>query len=108
MHFDLGDDMYAAQLDVYHHLHCLDTLRRVVYGTYYNESQANPDPKQATIHEYHINHCVDMLAQVIQCSGNLNLVTVYWAKNLVQPQTDFSIERKCVNFDKLTDWITAS
>lgn len=31
---DVWDDAYAAIFDVYHHIHCLNSLRHIVYGDY--------------------------------------------------------------------------
>jgi hypothetical protein len=102
--FGLKEDMYVAHLDVFHLMHCLNTLRQIVFGKYYNQSQANADINTSKFIDVHINHCVDMLAQSIQCSGNTNLVTVHWTKNFENPMPDFSIDRKCIDFSKLTEW----
>lgn len=84
----LGDDAYATALDIYHQLHCVNTLRRIAYGTYYNVQMGNPDGINATLREMHINHCVDILMQAIQCSGNANLVTFHWVEKLQHPFPD--------------------
>lgn len=121
----LGDDAYATALDIYHQLHCVNTLRQIAYGTYYNVQMGNPDGINATLREMHINHCVDILMQAIQCSGNANLITFHWVEKLQRPFPDMqvktlffgswilliyprSIDRKCINFDKLTDWRLAN
>jgi hypothetical protein len=54
--------------------------------------------------EVHINHCVDMLAQTIQCTGNLNLITMHWTETKSFPFPDMSIKHKCIDFDVLTEW----
>src|SRR3954469_7944820 len=35
-HFGMGDDAYVGSLDVLHLIHCLNGLRHMVYGYYYN------------------------------------------------------------------------
>lgn len=82
----LGDDAYVTVLDVYHHLHCLNSLRRIAYGAYYSEEMGNAT--RASMTEIHINHCVDMLAQALQCSGNVNLITMHWVETQVYPFPD--------------------
>jgi hypothetical protein len=67
----LGDDAYAAVLDVFHQIHCLNQFRKFAYADYYHMKIANADPEALTTHEVHTNHCVDILLQAIQCSGNL-------------------------------------
>lgn len=77
----LGDDAYASIFDVYHQLHCLNELRRIAYSNYYNSSTAPQHHKQeGEMINIHINHCVDMLMQTIQCSGNVNLITMHWVE----------------------------
>lgn len=73
----LGDDAYAAVLDVFHQIHCLNQLRKFAYADYYHMKIANADPEALTTHEVHTNHCVDILLQTIQCSGNLRKSSVF-------------------------------
>ncbi|KAF1939249.1 hypothetical protein EJ02DRAFT_457105 [Clathrospora elynae] len=98
----LGDDAYAAIFDVYHHVHCLNSLRHVAYGTYYNRSMARVETVKQR--EIHINHCIDILLQGIQCNANLDLIPLHWVETQQYPFPDMSINKKCVNFDGLTDW----
>lgn len=99
----LGEDVYAAHLDVFHQLHCLNSLREIAYGGYYNVSMGDASKKDE-LYEVHINHCVDILMQALQCSGNVNLITLHWYETQEFPHPDFSINRQCVAFDKLTEW----
>ncbi|KAI0170556.1 hypothetical protein BJ166DRAFT_588682 [Pestalotiopsis sp. NC0098] len=98
----LGDDAYGVVFDVYHQLHCLNSLRKIAYGSYYNESQGRAD--KLKLREIHINHCADILFQALTCSGNVNLMTLHWVETQVRPWPDMSINRKCVNFDALTEF----
>ncbi|KAK8923291.1 hypothetical protein VCV18_007354 [Metarhizium anisopliae] len=98
----LGDDAYAGVLDVYHQLHCLNSLRQIAYGAYYNASTVNP--KVARLPEIHVNHCVDILMQALQCSGNVNIITLDWVETQTYPFPDMSVNRQCVNFERLTAW----
>lgn len=98
----LGDDAYGAVFDVYHHLHCLNSLRKIAYGGHYNVSQGRTDTLK--LREMHINHCADILFQAIQCSGNVNLMTLHWVETQNNPWPDMSINRQCINFDRLTEF----
>jgi hypothetical protein len=105
--FGLGDDAYATTMDVFHQLHCLNMLRRLVYPDYYktatNQFPNAKHPKE--MYEIHMGHCVDMLMQAIQCSGNLNLITMHWVKEEPWPFPDMSMNKQCVaDFGMLTDW----
>ena len=98
----LGDDAYAAIFDVYHHVHCLNSLRHIAYGEYYNKSQARAHTIKQR--EIHINHCIDILLQGIQCNANLDLIPLHWVETQEYPFPDMSINKKCVDFDGLTEW----
>ncbi|KAH8597608.1 hypothetical protein B0O99DRAFT_684918 [Bisporella sp. PMI_857] len=98
----LGDDAYAAIFDVYHQLHCINALRRIAYADYY--SSPIPDATHETLREIHVNHCIDILLQGIQCSGNVNLIPLTWRQTQLRPFPEMSINRKCINFDKLTEF----
>jgi len=98
----LGDDAYITALDVYHQLHCLNTLRQIAYGEkYYPKVMANHDKP---IWKVHVDHCVDILMQELQCSGNVNLVPYHWVENHERPFPVFGINRQCVDFEALTQW----
>jgi hypothetical protein len=98
----LGDDAYAAVFDVCHQLHCLNNFRKMAYGGYYNMSQGRKDTRR--LRELHINHCADILLQALQCSGNVNLMTLHWVETQSHPWPDMSINRQCVDFDHLTEF----
>jgi hypothetical protein len=104
--WDLGDDAYAAIFDIYHQVHCLNSLRHMAYGEYYNLSMARAH--MIKHREIHINHCIDILLQGIQCSGNLDLIPLHWMETQEYPFPDMSINKQCVNFDKFTDWRKAN
>ncbi|KAI2606662.1 hypothetical protein GGR54DRAFT_652257 [Hypoxylon sp. NC1633] len=95
----LGDDAYLGAFDVYHQIHCLNVLRRNAYRGYYHLPPRNHSV--AGLPEIHINHCVDILLQALQCSGNVNFMTYHWVAGQEYPQPDMSINRQCINFEKL-------
>ncbi|KAH8657806.1 hypothetical protein BX600DRAFT_514356 [Xylariales sp. PMI_506] len=96
----LGDDAYAATFDVYHQIHCLNSLRRIIYTSYYNEPRVTAF--NLTIREIHVNHCVDILLQALQCNGNVDLMPLEWRQTQRWPFPQMSVNKKCINFDKLT------
>lgn len=102
----LGDDAYATIFDVYHQVHCLNSLRHVAYGDYYNLSMARAHTVKQR--EIHLNHCIDILLQGIQCNSNLDLIPLHWVETQEYPFPDMSINKKCVNFDGLTEWRKAN
>jgi len=97
----LGDDAYVAAMDVFHQLHCLNTLREMAYADLYPKiSKGRGD----ALWKNHIDHCVDILMQEIQCSANLNLFSYHWVADHDRPFPIFSINRQCIDFDYLKRW----
>ncbi|KAH8892313.1 hypothetical protein GQ53DRAFT_647428, partial [Thozetella sp. PMI_491] len=97
----LGDDAYVAVLDVFHQLHCLNTLRQIAYGDKYPEISHDPD---RPLWKFHVDHCVDILMQQLQCSGNLNLITYHWVETQIWPIPLFSVDKQCIDFNAITRW----
>ncbi|KAK1960957.1 hypothetical protein LY78DRAFT_536367, partial [Colletotrichum sublineola] len=100
-----GSDAYIAQTEVFHHLHCLDMLRREVSYEHYYEPREGPRPGGAQ-HQAHIGHCFDILAQAIKCTGSVDMITFNWVENWEQPFPDFMNHKVCRNFDALLDWVS--
>lgn len=83
----LGDDAYATTFDLYHQLHCLNSLRQIAYGGYYERVMGDTEG-EPSIREIHINHCADILYQALVCSGNVNLITMHWVETQTYPFPD--------------------
>ncbi|KAL0943571.1 uncharacterized protein CTRU02_201458 [Colletotrichum truncatum] len=99
-----GSDAYIAQTEVFHHLHCLDMLRREISYEHYYEAKEGPKPGGAQ-HQAHIGHCFDILAQNLKCSGGVDMITFNWVKNWDQPFPDFMNHKVCRDFDALLEWV---
>ncbi|KAJ8120607.1 hypothetical protein ONZ43_g2723 [Nemania bipapillata] len=89
-HWGFGDDAYVGDLDVFHQLHCLNTLRRYAYADYYNVTALNASDANSVM-ALHVNHCVDILLQEIQCNGNVGFITSQWVENQRYPQPDIRV-----------------
>ncbi|KAI8949551.1 hypothetical protein F4801DRAFT_603236 [Xylaria longipes] len=104
-----GTKDYPIQLDVFHQLHCLNELRKLLYperfpgmevlkredGTYDREN-----------HEFrHWNHCVDALRQTLMCHADISPIA--WRLNvpvrkMIIPR--LSTTHTCRNFSKIHEW----
>jgi len=87
---------YYVIPDVYHQLHCLKFLRRVIYKDYYHLK--NP------FTPIHVDHCIDNLRQNLMCKGDVSLLTFSWVSDDRAPEPNFEIEHECVNWVKLDNW----
>ncbi|RPA75719.1 hypothetical protein BJ508DRAFT_243080 [Ascobolus immersus RN42] len=114
--FGFGSDAYVIEVDTFHQLHCLDTLRQNLIHTFehYNPISAFYDPNPNTtsivtkiiprITIEHNFHCIDIIRQALTCQPSLEPVTLDWARTQVHPFPDFSVTRRCVDFDKIVEW----
>lgn len=90
-------------MDVFHHLHCLDKLRREISYKHYHEATEGPYPG-SEMHEAHINHCLDVLQQALRCTGSVDIVTFNWVEGHKLPQPDFNNKKVCRDYEALRGW----
>ncbi|KAG5300593.1 DUF3328 superfamily domain-containing protein, mycelia-enriched transcript [Histoplasma ohiense] len=102
-YWGLGQNAYMAQLDIFHQIHCLNRLRKAAFATYPGYTPLETENPYSKIWWIHIGHCVDMLLQNIKCYGNVDMITVAWVGH-GKLWPDFSINRKCRDFDAIMDW----
>jgi hypothetical protein len=95
----IGRDKYIARMDVFHQLHCLNTLRKEAYFSHYY-GYGNRTEKQ----EIHLSHCLHLLLQNLMCTANVDIITHFWTETRSLAWPDFSINHKCRDFDSLLKW----
>lgn len=98
----LQNGYWVTGLDVFHQLHCLDSLRRATYPEAY-EHEGSP-------HHWHlhINHCIDYLRQAIMCHGDTSPMQFKWHPNAQRYGPDFASTRFCRRkFDDIVEWSRA-
>ena len=82
--YGLGSDAYIVEIDVFHQIHCLNTLRKEINFEYYFGDQY-PDRKNLPkFHKIHISHCLYLLLQNLMCQANVDVITHKWVEG--QPQ----------------------
>lgn len=106
--FGFGPDAYIAQIDVVHQLHCLNALRMELFYEYYYEAKYGPKFGNGTGpplgFRIHSSHCIYMLLQNLMCNAHVDVVTYNWIDGQHLPFPDFSIEKKCRNYDVIMEW----
>ncbi|KAL5344047.1 hypothetical protein BJX70DRAFT_352466 [Aspergillus crustosus] len=95
-----GSDKYVVGLDVFHQLHCLNALRKLLYpGRYPMQHNASKED-----HIMHIDHCIQSLRESLTCTADIS--TIFWSwdeaaqKNLPNAHTTHT----CRDFGKLQEW----
>ncbi|KAI9733124.1 MAG: hypothetical protein M1834_003671 [Cirrosporium novae-zelandiae] len=91
---------FYAGPDVFHSLHCLNALRKVIYKDYYAEEIKSDFGLQSL----HIDHCMDQLRQAVQCAGDLTPVTIVPVYNGTLGLGETERTHTCRNFQSLLDW----
>ncbi|KAF4449381.1 tat pathway signal sequence [Fusarium austroafricanum] len=94
---------YIIELDVFHQLHCLNMMRKLVYPDVYKMDLVSGS-EEAADNIFHMEHCYEQLRQSLQCSSDIS--TIYWEWS-VKKQRMFGNVRTthtCKNFEKIRDW----
>ncbi|KAL9113667.1 MAG: hypothetical protein Q9227_002112 [Pyrenula ochraceoflavens] len=97
------EDSYVVGIEVFHQLHCLDSIRRALYPDRYQETVGLSE-KALKAYWIHVEHCIDNIRQVIQCYGDTS--TIPWIINPRhhRPAPDAHTTHVCRSFDKLHSW----
>ena len=104
-----GPDAHIVQLDVFHQIHCLDSLRRAAFHDYYYPNSTTGVDGHGTgekhqLYRPHLKHCLHMLVQNLMCTANVDVITHNWVESQRHPFPDFSINHKCRDFEAVRKW----
>ncbi|KAF4157218.1 hypothetical protein CNMCM6936_002633 [Aspergillus lentulus] len=88
---------YLIGLDVFHQLHCLDMLRKVLWGV----DMHNPNDEEAM---HHLDHCIEMIRQSLMCSADITVDVWAWneEKQMVTVRADNM--HTCRDFEAIRQW----
>ncbi|KAK3312557.1 hypothetical protein B0H66DRAFT_585157 [Apodospora peruviana] len=99
---------YIGALGVYHHLHCLNNLRRVIHWDYYEPQLREVEHPEGFWKEHSAtDHCIDVIRQAIMCHANMAVYVLEWADDArLRVSTDLRSDARvtCANWDVLDNW----
>jgi hypothetical protein len=112
---------YLAMLEVFHLLHCLNSLRKAMDKEYYAEERAKHGGEKANrahdgkphaseakeIANGGLEHCIDMLRVYIKCTSDVTPITFFdnvLLSSRKLPMPDFNTLHTCRNFDEIWKW----
>ncbi|KAI0183004.1 hypothetical protein EV127DRAFT_448221 [Xylaria flabelliformis] len=109
---------YAAILEVFHQLHCLNLIRQYTWKDYYathmgkwisEESHGivdlNVTDPANIVDRMHADHCIEALRLQLMCNADLTpLLIELDDSNDFGQKADFNVHHKCRNWDKVTEW----
>ncbi|KAL9624357.1 MAG: hypothetical protein Q9160_001319 [Pyrenula sp. 1 TL-2023] len=88
---------YAASLDMFHTLHCLDHIRKSLYPEHYH---------QKSLHGWiHNGHCIDHIRQQIMCQGDLTPLPSQYFESVGENYLDSDREHTCRDFSQIREWV---
>ncbi|KAF7168197.1 hypothetical protein CNMCM5623_001267 [Aspergillus felis] len=96
---DSGNSLgyYLIGLDVFHQLHCLDMLRKVLWGV----DMHHTNDEEAM---HHLDHCIEMIRQSLMCSADITVDVWAWneEKQMVTVRADNM--HTCRDFEAIRQW----
>ncbi|KAG6856702.1 hypothetical protein H0H87_001491, partial [Tephrocybe sp. NHM501043] len=99
----LDNSNYLVGIDVFHHLHCLNMIRKALHPVW-SPDYYPPDPREdEEEHQGHLGHCVNSLRQSLQCNADIS--PIIWRKlenGRILPR--FDIVHTCRDFDRIREW----
>jgi hypothetical protein len=101
--FEDDGSHYIVELDVFHQLHCLNSLRKLTYPDVY-EVDLTSGSEEAAENIYHMEHCYEQLRQSLQCSSDISTIFWEWSEKKQKMFGNVRTTHTCKNFDKIRDW----
>ncbi|ENH74722.1 hypothetical protein FOC1_g10003504 [Fusarium oxysporum f. sp. cubense race 1] len=91
-------DYYITSLDVYHQLHCLNDIRKMVRD--FNSTEGGLGRLQ-TMHKF---HCIDSIRQSLMCNADLSLIHWYWAPQVGKNFPNATTTHICRKWSLIEEW----
>ncbi|KAI1208031.1 uncharacterized protein F4807DRAFT_468908 [Annulohypoxylon truncatum] len=96
---------FVGSLGVYHELHCIKRVRKMIYWNYYYPNMTTDEWH----HQMgHIEHCLEQIRQSAICHGDVNVIPFSWLQDdehqIPLPTMQFGSLHQCIKWDKLDAW----
>ncbi|KYG13631.1 hypothetical protein FVEG_17652 [Fusarium verticillioides 7600] len=91
-------DYYITSLDVYHQLHCLNDIRKMVRD--FNSTKGGLGRLQ-TMHKF---HCIDSIRQSLICNADLSLIHWYWSPQVGKNFPNATTTHICRKWSSIEEW----
>ncbi|KAM0814058.1 hypothetical protein AB5N19_14060 [Seiridium cardinale] len=98
-----------ASLSVYHSLHCLKKVKKMLFKEHYHSGKSNEAMEREA---KHVDHCMEYIRESLMCQPDLSMVTFRWINNTAQHEdksafypTNFDVDlHRCANWEMLDSW----
>jgi len=101
----------VSQLGVFHHLHCLDTLRHALHPLYFPNSTIHISPLHGPVSggttqvDADVDYCIEVLRQTLICASDVSLIVWNWVESDGEAHAVASNWHTCRNWEKLVEWV---
>ncbi|KAM7209607.1 protein of unknown function (DUF3328) domain containing protein [Naviculisporaceae sp. PSN 640] len=92
---------WVTGLDVFHQLHCLNSIRKALWPEYYHVDGSDP------IQKMHISHCLDYVRQALMCHADSTPIRRKYFPEAGVFGPDLTIMHTCRDIDGLVIWSLA-
>ncbi|KAI0402437.1 hypothetical protein F4802DRAFT_575746 [Xylaria palmicola] len=86
---------YVGILEVFHQLHCLNTLRLRAFAQ---------DPEVQFADPGHTAHCFEYIRQSLMCLADVNIAPISWNERKREYAIHWDATRQCRNFERVHKW----
>jgi len=94
--------LYEVEVESFHHIHCLNYIRKSLDIDKYPDLQ-----DQADTWRIHADHCIDSIREFIMCKGDMTPIVLIRPEvsDVPVPLPEFRTTHVCRNFQKLKNWV---
>ncbi|KAJ6521623.1 hypothetical protein DFH09DRAFT_1331037 [Mycena vulgaris] len=91
---------YIAELDVFHDLHCLNTVRKALDPAHYPEWNITASERAAD----HISHCIEWIRHGIMCQADTSVIVYQWDLRFNETFAYTDVPHTCRGFGAIQQW----
>ncbi|CCC13418.1 hypothetical protein SMACR_06916 [Sordaria macrospora] len=117
-HLSGDPQSYVIQLAVFHNLHCLNMVRKLLYPSKYPSPihLSHSQPHERSQHEHshsqtsyeeeviHLEHCIEGIRQSLQCSADTSALFWEWSERRQMMVGNTGTTHTCRDWEKVREW----
>ncbi|KAF1365565.1 hypothetical protein EJ07DRAFT_95628, partial [Lizonia empirigonia] len=100
------EDKHMIGLDVFHRLHCLDTIRKSFYLRRYNITLLRPDGTVNYLPWLYVDHCIESIRQSLMCNADVTPMHYEWSDDIKSVVPKITVTHTCRDFEEIQKWTT--
>ncbi|KZS89073.1 hypothetical protein SISNIDRAFT_417280, partial [Sistotremastrum niveocremeum HHB9708] len=97
------EEHYIISLDFFHHMHCLNLVRRALWPERYGPYTFD-DPIVGDVPFDHADHCINIIRENIMCDADITPNVFRWDEEEQEAFPHFDVVHTCRSWDSITEW----